>query len=409
MNAGVTIKSTQLIAESRAELIRIADWWQDYSQDFIQGGFFGEVAADNSPVINANKGVILNTRILWFFSEVALQVDSENYHQAANRAYEYLRDYFVDHKFGGVYWELTAEGKIANSKKQIYAQAFAIYALSSYYKLSGDSAALDLAIHLFELIEACGVDQKNQGYLEAFTREWKPIEDLRLSDKDLNFPKSQNTHLHILEAYTSLYKVYSQEKVQQALRYNIDMFDRYMMDRSTGHLRMFMDLQWQDHSPGFTYGHDIEAAWLIGLALDVLGDQTLQQKMLPDLIKIVEINYLTAPAADGHIKDGFNFSTQIENTESVWWVQAEALVGYLYAWRWTKEEKYFLAAEAVWDFIKQHQIDTENGEWFWLSKKDDASRQSDYKAGFWKCPYHNGRAMMEVMRLLNETLPFVKK
>lgn len=409
MNADATIKSTRLTLDSRNELIRIADWWLEYSQDFTHGGFFGEIANDNRPVIDANKGVILNTRILWFFSEAAALLESHDYKQAADRAYEYLRDYFVDQEFGGVYWELTAEGNVANSKKQIYAQAFAIYALSAYYKLTQDLKALNLANVLFDLIEHYGIDKQHQGYLEAFTREWKPIDDLRLSDKDLNFPKSQNTHLHILEAYTGLYQVYPDTKIQQALRYNIDMFDRYMIDRKTGHLRMFMDLQWQDYSPGFTYGHDIEAAWLIGLALDVLGDQTLQQNMLPDLVNIAEVNYLSARADDGHIKDGFDFSTQIENTDSVWWVQAEALVGYLYAWRWTKDDKYFVAAEAVWNFIKKHQIDAENGEWFWLSKKDDVNRQPDYKAGFWKCPYHNGRAMMEVMRLLNETLPFVRR
>ena len=405
MSAGVTIKSTQQIAESREVLIRIADWWLEYSQDFTQGGFFGEIANNNAPVINANKGVILNTRILWFFSEVADLLESDAYKQAADRAYEYLRDYFVDQEFGGVYWELNAQGQVVNNKKQIYAQAFAIYALSSYYKLTQDSSALQLALSLFELIETRGIDKEHQGYLEAFTREWNSLDDWRLSNKDLNFPKSQNTHLHILEAYTSLYQLVSSSLIEDALRYNIQMFDAYMIDRKTGHLRMFMDLQWQDHSPGFTYGHDIEAAWLIGLALDVLGDQTLQQRILPDLINIAEVNYLSARTDSGQIKDGFDFATQIENTDSVWWVQAEALVGYLYAWQWTKDEKYFVAAEAVWNFIKQHQIDTQNGEWFWLSKKDDASRQSDYKAGFWKCPYHNGRAMMEVIRLLGKQTP----
>jgi len=400
MNADVTIKSTQLIAESCEELIRIADWWREYSQDFTHGGFFGEITNDNTPVINANKGVILNTRILWFFSEVAELLESDFYKQVADRAYEYLCDYFVDPQFGGVYWELNAQGQVVNNKKQIYAQAFAIYALSSYYKITQDSSALKLALNLFELIETRGIDKEHQGYLEAFTREWNSLDDWRLSDKDLNFPKSQNTHLHILEAYTSLYQLVSSSVIEDALRYNIQMFDRYMIDRKTGHLRMFMDLQWQDHSPGFTYGHDIEAAWLIGLALDVLGDQLLQQKMLPDLIKIAEVNYLCARDSSGYIKDGFDFASQTEKNEAVWWVQAEAMVGYLYAWRWTQDKKYFAAAEAVWNFIKQNQMDNEKGEWFWLSKKDDASRQSAYKAGFWKCPYHNGRTMMEVMRLL---------
>jgi cellobiose epimerase len=406
MNASsLSIQATQLQAECQEELIAIADWWVNYTQDQERGGFYGEVLADNSPAKQANKGVILNARILWFFSEVAEKVGKPEYKIAADRAYLYVMNYFVDKEYGGVYWELDATGKPLNTKKQIYAQAFVIYALCSYYKLTNNSDALKQTLHLFELIEQYAIDHVNAGYLEAFTREWNLIDDVRLSDKDLNYPKSQNTHLHIMEAYTSLYELVSNKVIGAALRYNIEMFDRFMIDRKTRHLRMFMDMQWQDFSPGFTYGHDIEAVWLIGKAVETLGDKQYYDYLFPDLLAIARTNLKEALAEDGHIMDAYDFATGSISDVSVWWVQAEALVGYLYIYSVTKDEKYFFAAENLWRFIKQHQIDLENGEWFWLSNLDDKSLQPDYKVGFWKCPYHNGRAMMEVGRYLQKTPP----
>ncbi len=401
MNASsFSIQSTRLQTECRQELIAIADWWVNHTQDQELGGFYGEVSVDNSPVKQANKGVILNARILWFFSEVAGEIDNPDYKAAADRAYFYMMNYFVDKEYGGVYWELDASGKPANTKKQIYAQAFVIYALCAYYKLNHNSDALKQALNLFALIEKNAIDHSNQGYLEAFTREWNLIDDLRLSDKDLNYPKSQNTHLHIMEAYTSLYELVSDAAIGSALRYNIEMFDRFMIDRKTNHLRMFMDMQWQDFSPGFTYGHDIEAVWLIAMALETLGDKKYFDCLFPDLLAIAKTNLQEALAEDGHLMDAYDFASQTISDVSVWWVQAEALVGYLYIYSVTKEEQYFFVAENIWRFIKRHHIDSQNGEWFWLSNLDDQSLQPDYKAGFWKCPYHNGRAMMEVMRLL---------
>lgn len=401
MNASsLSIHATQLQAECREELIAIANWWVNHTRDFELGGFYGEVQSDNVPDKQANKGVILNTRILWFFSEVAEKIDNPEYKAAADRAYFYLMNYFVDKEFGGVYWELDASGSVINTKKQIYAQAFAIYALCSYYKLNHNTEVLKQAMRLFELLEQHAIDHNNQGYLEAFSREWKSLDDLRLSEKDLNYPKSQNTHLHIMEAYTSLYELVSTTEVGTALRYNIEMFERYMIDRKTWHLRMFMDIQWQDFSPGFTYGHDIEAVWLIARALEILGDKDYYHKLFPDLLAIAKTNVKEGLAADGHVMDAYDFATQTVSSVSVWWVQAEALVGYLYIYSVTKDEQFYFAAENIWRFIKQHQIDSKNGEWFWLSNLDDQSLQPDYKVGFWKCPYHNGRAMMEVNRLL---------
>ncbi|RYF98971.1 MAG: hypothetical protein EOO07_37390, partial [Chitinophagaceae bacterium] len=289
-----------------------------------------------------------------------------------------------------VYWELNAKGEPINAKKQVYAQAFTIYALAAYYQLTHDEEALTRALQCFELLEAKTIDRVREGYLEAFTQAWGRIDDLRLSEKDLNFPKSQNTHLHILEAYTTLNKVHSTPAISAALRYNIELFDKYMIDKTTYHLRMFLDNDWKDHSPGYTYGHDIEASWLIAKALESLGDENYKQTLMPTLIKITETTLAEGIGTHGHVIDAYDFSTRTQLPDIVWWVQAEALVGFLFAYSETREQKYLLAAENIWEFIKHYQIDKKNGEWLWLSSIDSEQATPYYKVGFWKCPYHNG-------------------
>jgi len=391
---------SELRGEFRDELIAIADWWLLYAVDHEQGGFYGEVSADNVPRKSASKGIILNSRILWFFSEVALTLDNSQYRQAATRAYEYIIHFFFDTDYGGVYWELDSQGNPINTKKQVYAQAFTIYALSAYYRLSGDKQALAQALHCFDLLETKTIDPEHQGYLEAFTRTWGNLDDLRLSEKDLNFPKSQNTHLHVLEAYTSLNQVYPTAAISAALKYNIELFDKYMIDKNTYHLRMFLDNNWQDHSPGFTYGHDIEASWLIAKALESLGDQAYTDALMPTLVKIADVTLNEGVGEHGQVKDSYNFVTQTQLPDVVWWVQAEALVGFLFAYCESGQSKYLVAAENIWAFIKRYQIDRKNGEWFWLSRLDNSQTTHFYKVGFWKCPYHNGRAMMESIKYL---------
>lgn len=397
-----SLDSTKLRQEFRVELIAIADWWLKYSIDRERGGFYGEVDAANRPVATASKGIILNARILWFFSALALEVDNAEYRAAAVRAYDYLSEYFFDADFGGVYWELDATGQVINSKKQVYAQAFTIYALCAYYQLTRNEQALKQALACFDLLESKTIDREREGYLEAFTRSWGAMDDLRLSEKDLNFPKSQNTHLHVLEAYTSLNKIYPSARVREALRYNIAMFDKYMIDTDTYHLRMFMDENWKDFSPGFTYGHDVEASWLIAKALESLGDAEYTAALMPTLVKIAEVTMVEAIGNHGQVIDAFDFASQTQLPDIVWWVQAEALVGFLFAWRESGNDKFLQTALGVWEFIKRYQIDRDRGEWFWLSTLDQLQENPYYKLGFWKCPYHNGRAMMEAARYLQD-------
>ena len=402
--ASLPVSSAALQQEFHAELIAIADWWVAHAVDQEQGGFYGEIDVYNNPVKQASKGIILNARILWFFSEAAQAVDDPVYRNCAARAYEYLCAHFFDKKHGGVYWELNAEAQPINTKKQVYAQAFTIYALVAYHQLTGEEQALAHALECFKLVEQHAIDREREGYLEAFTREWGAIEDLRLSEKDLNYPKSQNTHLHILEAYTTLYLAHPSADVRAALKYNIQLFDKYMIDRDTHHLRMFMDLDWKDFSPGYTYGHDIEASWLIAKALESLGDKAYTEALTPTLIKIAQVTVNEAVGEQGQVIDSYDFATRSINTDTVWWVQAEALVGFLYAYATTGEEVFYRAAENSWQFIKTYQIDHKNGEWFWMSRVHEQDINANYKVGFWKCPYHNGRAMIEAGRYLQKAV-----
>ena len=397
-----TFSAAALSAEFKQELIAIGDWWIEHAIDREQGGFYGEIRPDNTPIKNATKGIVLNTRILWFFSEVAAVIDKPAYRDAAVRAYDYLVDYFFDKELGGVYWELDAQGKPVNTKKQTYAQAFAVYALCSYYSLTGDEQAMAHALDCFALLEEKTIDRVNEGYFEAFTREWGKMDDVRLSDKDLNYPKSMNTHLHVLEAYTTLNKAKPTEQIKQALRYNIDCFDKYLINHDNGHLRMFLTETWEDFSPGYTYGHDIECSWLLSKALNSLNDPQVTQRMTLGIIKLADITLQEAMGEYGEVLDAFDFASGEKLTERVWWVQAEALVGFLNVYTLTRDERYLTVAKNVWAFIKQYQRDSQHGEWLWLSTLDGDHGEEAYKVGFWKGPYHNGRAMLEAINFIKK-------
>lgn len=394
--------------ECDQELLAIADWWVTHSQDLINGGFWGEVSEDNNPVPQASKGIVLNTRILWFFSELARDQKNPAYRQLADRSYQYLTDYFIDKEHGGVFWELAANGEPLNTKKQVYAQAFAIYALVAYYQLTHETAVLQQALSCFELLEHKTLDRERQGYFEAFTREWGIIDDVRLSDKDLNYPKSMNTHLHVLEAYTVLNKVHPVAAVSAALRYNIQCFDQHIINRDNYHLRMFFDLDWNDFSPSVTYGHDIETSWLLEKALSSLNDTALVKRLLPDVIRIAETCLQEAIGSCGQVMDAYDFATATPLPQSIWWVQAEAMVGFLNAARLSGDTRFTQAALTVWEFIKKYHIDHDHGEWLWGSRLDVGADVHPYKMGFWKGPYHNGRAMMEIKKLLRHSDELIK-
>ena len=381
------------------ELKSILDFWMDHSLDFAHGGFLGEMGNNGQPVAGAVKGSVLNARILWSFSAAFNLLNDNRYLMMARRAFGYIRAYFIDPVNKGVYWSVSAQGKPADTKKQIYSLAFTIYGLAEYYKATQEEEALNLAINLYEVIEKYSYDSQNGGYLEAFSKNWEAIDNLRLSDKDANEKKTMNTHLHVLEAYTTLFKVWPNEGLRQQLHKLIVDFEEHILNNETGHLHLFLNENWDVRSDTISYGHDIEASWLLVEAAEALHDLTLLSRIRKLSVIIAE-----ASAKGLNPDDSMNYEFEPASghliAERHWWVQAEAVVGFYNAYQISGHQHFYDKAAGVWNYINDSIIDHRYGEWHWGRHGDGTLIQGYGKGGFWKCPYHNSRACMEMLTRL---------
>ncbi len=389
----------------RQELDEILSYWVQNTPDDLQGGFKGRIDENNNAVPGAPKGVVLNGRILWVFSSAYTITKDPLHLQMADRAFNYIRQYFIDEAYGGVYWSVDAAGSPLDTKKQIYALAFTLYGCSAYHSVSLNANAKNIAIRLFKTIEQYSYDDKYTGYLEAFTKDWQPIGDLRLSAKDANEKKSMNTHLHVLEAYTALYKIWPDEKLQQQQLKLINNFTRFIIDDNTSHLKLFFDETWVSKSTIISYGHDIEAAWLLLEAAEVLGDATLIKE-----VQSIAVN-ITAAAAEGLDEDGgLWYEYEPDNNhlikEKHWWVQAEAMIGFFNDWQITANLDSLQKSINAWIYIGHFIKDKQYGEWYWGRNGQNEVMPQQDKAGIWKCPYHNARACMEIINRVNSHLNF---
>jgi cellobiose epimerase len=388
------------------ELKTILSFWMDNTVDELHGGFIGQIDFNNRLVAGAQKGVVLNARILWSFSAAYNLTGTTAYLDHATRAFNYICANFIDKQFHGVYWSVDHEGKPLNTKKQIYAQAFVIYAFSEYYKATKDSNAIIEAIDLYDVIDKYSYDKTHGGYTEAFTKEWKAINDLRLSDKDANEKKSMNTHLHLLEAFSSLYKVWQYEPVKHRIAALIENFSCYIINPDTHHQHLFFSDNWQPRSTAISYGHDIETAWLLQEAAEVIGDKELIERT-----KAIAINISDAVSKgtdhDGGLWYEYEPATDHLVKEKHMWPQAEAMVGYFNAYQNTANEKYLHLSLNTWQFVQQHIHDKQNGEWHWgvVAMGNNGERiyepMKEDKVGIWKCPYHNSRACIEIIKRID--------
>lgn len=388
----------QLKEEMRAELIHgILPYWMGRMVDVEQGGFYGQIDGADRIIGGSGKGGILNARILWTFSAAyRVQPDSVYLHMA-ERAYGYALKYFFDEEIGGTYWLVNADGSPADTKKQIYSQAFFIYALTEYHMASGNEEALAKAKELFHLIEQHSRDTQQGGYFEAYSRDWQLLDDLRLSEKDENEKKTMNTHLHILEAYTNLYRVWKDPRLKEALEALILIFADHIIDTRTGHMNLFFDEQWTRKGTIDSYGHDIEASWLLYEAAQVLGDPALLLRVESLSMQLVQTTVREGLQSDGSIWYETDTRRGHTDTDRHWWPQAEAAVGFMYAWKLSGDAAYLDKSAATWQYISAHLIDRTHGEWYW-SIRDGKPNLAEDKAGFWKCPYHNSRMCIEIIR-----------
>ena len=403
----------------------ILPFWLEKMQDNENGGFYGRIDGNNQLHTDAEKGAILNARILWTFSAAYRVLEKEELLEAATRAKDYLVDHFIDPEYGGVYWSVDYKGEPLDTKKQFYAIAFAIYGLSEYARATGNREALEYALDLYDCIEEHAFDDEQNGYIEACTREWGKIGDMRLSELDANYPKSQNTHLHIMEAYANLLRclkeMRSQEQcdyvpaigsvlpvgisvppetmvsVEGALRNIISIFIDKILNPETNHLDLFFDMDWTRGAGHLeSYGHDIECSWLLHEAALVLGDENLLEKVENVVQKVAKASE-KGLREDGSMIHEANLDTGHVDDDLHWWVQAENVVGWFNVWQHFGDEEAFKKSEKCWHYIKENLVDFDNGEWYWSRHPDGTLNTVDDKAGFWKCPYHNSRMCLEII------------
>ena len=374
----------------------ILPFWMNQAVDIEKGGFFGRITYYGTPVNNSAKGSVLNARILWTFSAAYNMTGRPEYLDYARRAYNYFYEYFIDKQNGGVVWSVNADGEIENGRKQIYAQAFAIYALSEYHLADGDQEAILQAIDIYNLIEKHAFDAENNGYIEALSQTWQSLADLRLSEKDANEPKSMNTHLHLLEAYTRLFSIWKDDELRGKLLNLVILHIKKIFSDKSGHFNLFFDMKWRIKSNHYSYGHDIEGAWLIMEAARVLGIRTVIDEAEQLAIRMADVTLMEGIDADGSLYNEGKAGI-VTDTDRHWWPQAEAIVGFVNAFEISGNDKFISAAYNVWDFIKSH-MQHPSGEWWWLVNNEYQPDQSQDLAGEWKCPYHNTRCCIEVMK-----------
>ncbi len=387
-------ENMSFINEVKENLIEnIIPFWEKL-RDNEHGGYYGLLDFDLNLHKEATKGVILNSRILWFFTNAYTTLGDKGCLEHAKHAYEFLKNFCLDKEYGGVYWSLNYKGEAEDSTKHTYNQAFAIYALSSYYGATKDEEALKIAYGLYDLIETKCRD--SVGYLEAFDRTFTPVDNDKLSENGLMASKTMNTLLHVFEAYTELYRVDGKEEVGNRLRWMMDQFADVLYNKERRILEVFFDENMNTISDLNSYGHDIEASWLIDRGCEVLGDSAYTEKMLKVTNALRE--HILEAGFDGTSLNNEIFKGEIDTTK-VWWVQAEALLGYINGYQLdsTKTE-YLEASKKLWNFINTYIIDKREGsEWFYDLNKDGEPESKKEIVGPWKCPYHNGRMCFEVI------------
>ncbi|WP_379963046.1 AGE family epimerase/isomerase [Epilithonimonas sp. UC225_85] len=394
------MSSLAFIKEVEKELHNILDYWTQNTIDEVNGGFIGEIAYNETKNSKAEKGSVMYGRILWTFSAAYPVTQNPEHLKIAERAFEEIRTKFYNPIHKGIYWSINADGTPKDTKNQIYALAFVIYGLSEFYKISENKEVLDLAIILYQSIQNHSFDLEKNGYFEAYTHNWDEIEDVRLSDKDANEKKTMNTHLHIVEAFANLYTVWKDVELKKNIIRLLEVIDQYFIDKESWHLKLFFDEKWVEKKDVISYGHDIEAAWLLQWCAEVSEDEDLIEVFQYYAVK------MTDATLEGLDKDGglwYEYDPQVNHlvAEKHWWPQAELWIGFMNAYQLTKDKKYLDVFYKNWEFTKKYIIDHKNGEWFWGIDKEYNKLQKD-KTGFWKCPYHNGRACLEILKRYKE-------
>lgn len=372
----------------------ILPFWLQHARNPTNGGFVGAITQNMQVKADEPRGSLLTSRILWTFSAAHRKYPSQEYMEMARWAYQDLVVHFKDREKGGYYWTITAGGKPEDSRKQVYGQAFAIYALAEYYRATGDEAALGEAREVFALLEKHAHDSVNGGYFDVLDRDWRREDGAKTNVLGPG-SKSQNSHIHILEAFSNLLRVWPDGQLKLRQRELIELMLGRIID-ARHHLVLFMKDDWVPVSRECSYGHDIELSWLLVEAAEVLGDEALLQRCRAVAVDIARTTLAEGVDGDGAIVNEGG-DKGITDWNKDWWPQAEAVVGFLNAYQISGDERFLAAASKTWGFIEAHVIDRKNGDWYESLNRDGSFRRGT-KLSLWKCPYHNSRACLEIMQ-----------
>lgn len=381
-------------------------------KDEKYGGFYGSVAGDGTPIKDYMKGVILNNRILWFYSKAYRVLQDQELLSMADHAYKFLVEHCYDKNYGGVYWAIKFNGDVEDDLKHTYNQAFAIYALSAYYDASENKEALELAYSIYDTIESKCRDAG--GYLEAYNRDFTPTINYELSENGVIAERTMNTLLHVLEAYSELYRVdrfYMVEdscseqernrlgKVEASLKEILSLFKDKVYNPDKQICEVFFDHEYRSLIDLESYGHDIEASWLIDRACELLEDASVTEMMRPVIEGLAASVYRNAIDEECRAVNNERENDKVDR-QKIWWVQAESVVGFYNAYLKERNEEYRAIAEDVWSFIQNRVIDKKSGEWYETIPYHGEADVNAPLSHEWKCPYHNGRMCMEMLNRL---------
>lgn len=399
----------------------ILPYWDKYSKDEKNTGFFGKIDNDNVQDAECQRSIVMTSRFLWTYSAVARFTKDAKYLAMADFAYKVIIEKYFDKENDGVYWSIMPDGTPRVDKKQIYGEAFCCYGLSEYaaavQELKKDeelaATAMNKALDIYNLLENHALDKENGGYIEACAKDWSQTNDMILSPKDMNCPKSMNTNLHVMEAYTNLYRTLPvvfadsksiQSEVGQSLANLITVTQEKIVQKNA-HLGMFFDMDWNLLADEISYGHDIEASWLLWEAACELKDEELKDQIRDDVIKMAEVGLDEGFDKENGCLENFllhSTTNPKRDRTRVWWNQAEAMNGFYNAWQMTGHQKYQEACIQQWNWIQNHQVDKTNGEWWSALDQNGTPILAEDKGGNWKTSYHNGRTCLELLRRSQE-------
>jgi len=382
------------------ELLKnILPFWITVAPDKENGGFYGQIGINNSINNDVPRTAVTFSRIVWTFSHAYLLYHKQEYLDTAIRAFNSLNSAFWDQENGGLFWSIDRYGKPVFDHKHFYAQAFGIYGFSEFFRATQNSQSIERAMQLFNIIEEHAFDSKYGGYIESQSREFRPIADMRLSEKDMNCKKSMNTMLHIIEAYANFLQVWDDQKIKDQLSNLISVFNQHVFDKNSHHLQLFFDEDWKPLSDRVSCGHDIESSWLLYEAAEMSGDQELIEDTKTISLELAKSVLTFGTNKDGSIIQEGTLNT-ITNPNKEWWPQAEAVVGFFNEYQISGDPRYMDAAQAVWNYIQTHFIDRSYGGWFTRVTKDGAIDLTSPKVGPWECPYHESRMCFEMIQRL---------